>query len=72
MCIGEEKKYMRKSLQTRDFEAATDRAEKLYLETMANVSSGKKNPLVYPSKNLLTSIPIGGVGMLEQGLPVVG
>jgi integrase len=42
MWIGEEKKYLRKSLQTRDFEAATDRAEKLYLETMANVSSGKK------------------------------
>ena len=42
MWIAEEKKYLRKSLQTRDFEAATERAEKLYLETMANVSSGKK------------------------------
>ena len=42
MWIAEEKKYLRKSLQTRDFEAATKRAEKLYLETMANVSSGKK------------------------------
>ena len=42
MWIAAEKKYLRKSLQTRDFEAATDRAEKLYLETMANVSSGKK------------------------------
>ena len=42
MWIAEEKKYLRKSLKTRDFEAATDRAEKLYLETMANVASGKK------------------------------
>jgi len=42
MWISEEKKYLRKSLQTRDFEAANERAEKLYLETMANVSSGKK------------------------------
>ena len=42
MWIAAEKKYLRKSLQTRDFEAATERAEKLYLETMANVSSGKK------------------------------
>ena len=42
MWIGEEKQYLRKSLQTRDFEAAKERAEKLYLETMANVSSGKK------------------------------
>ena len=42
MWIAAEKKYLRKSLQTRDFESATERAEKLYLETMANVSSGKK------------------------------
>ena len=42
MWITEEKKYLRKSLQTRDFEAANERAEKLYLETMANVSAGKK------------------------------
>ena len=42
MWISEEKKYLRKSLQTRDFEAANERAEKLYLETMANVSSGKQ------------------------------
>lgn len=42
MWIAEEKKYLRKSLQTRDFEAANERAEKLYLETMANVSAGKK------------------------------
>ena len=42
MWIAEEKKYLRKSLQTRDFDASVKRAEKLYLETMANVSSGKK------------------------------
>jgi len=42
MWISEEKKYLRKSLQTRDFEAANERAEKLYLEMMANVSSGKQ------------------------------
>ena len=42
MWIAEEKKYLRKSLRTRDFEAAIQRAEKLYLETYANVSAGKK------------------------------
>ena len=42
MWIAVEKKYLRKSLQTRDFEVATERADKLCLETMANVSSGKK------------------------------
>jgi len=42
MWIQEEKKYLRKSLRTRDFEAAIQRAEKLYLETYANVSAGKK------------------------------
>ena len=57
MWIGEEKKYLRKSLQTRDFEAANDRAEKLYLETMANVSSGKK--LFGLSLQELTDLYIG-------------
>jgi hypothetical protein len=42
MWIAVEKKYLWKSLETRDFEAASERAETLYLETIANVSSGKK------------------------------
>jgi integrase len=42
MWISEEKKYLRKSLRTRDLEAAIDRAENLYLETMTNVKTGRK------------------------------
>ena len=42
MWIQQEKKYLRKSLRTRDIEAAIQSAEKLYLETYANVSMGKK------------------------------
>ena len=42
MWISDEKKYLRKSLHTKDFEAATIRAETLFLETMADVATGKK------------------------------
>jgi integrase len=42
MWISEEKKYLRKSLRTRDLEAAISRAENLYLETMTNVKTGRK------------------------------
>ena len=42
MWISDEKKYLRKSLHTKDFETATIRAETLFLETMADVATGKK------------------------------
>ena len=40
--ISEEKKYLRKSLKTKDIETAVQRAETLYLETMSDVKSGRK------------------------------
>ena len=40
--ISEEKKYLRKSLKTRDFETAIERAEEFYLQTYSDVKSGKK------------------------------
>lgn len=40
--ISEENKYVRKSLRTKDFETAVQRAEKEYLQIYADVSSGKK------------------------------
>ncbi|MGY8935288.1 MAG: tyrosine-type recombinase/integrase [Alphaproteobacteria bacterium] len=42
MWISEEKKYLRKSLRTKDLETAINRAENLYLETMTNVKTGRK------------------------------
>ena len=42
MWIPEEKKYLRKSLRTKDLETAKSRAEELYLQTYSDVSSGRK------------------------------
>jgi hypothetical protein len=42
MCIAEEKKYIRKTLGTRDFKTAIERAETLYLQLYSDVASGKK------------------------------
>ena len=42
MWIPEEGKHLRKSLRTRDFDAAKERAEKLIFETYSDVASGKK------------------------------
>jgi len=42
MWIPEEGKHLRKSLRTRDFDAAKERAEKLIFETYSDVATGKK------------------------------
>ena len=42
MWISEEKKYLRRSLKTKDLETAIGRAEELYLQTYSDVSTGKK------------------------------
>ena len=42
MWIPEEKKYLRKSLKTRDFDTAKERGEKLIFETFSDVASGRK------------------------------
>jgi len=42
MWIPEEKKYLRKSLKTKDFETAIQRAEELYLQTFSDVKTGRK------------------------------
>jgi hypothetical protein len=42
MWIPEEGKHLRKSLRTRDFDAASQRAEKLIFETYSDVATGKK------------------------------
>ena len=40
--IPTEKKYLRRSLKTTDYETAIGRGEKLILETHSDISSGKK------------------------------
>ena len=42
MWIPEEKKTLRKSLKTKDFETALKRGEELYLQTFSDVKSGRK------------------------------
>ena len=42
MWIPEEGKHLRKSLRTRDFDAAVKRAEELCFQTFSDVSSGRK------------------------------
>lgn len=42
MWIPDEKKHLRKSLKTRDFDAAKERAEKLVFETISDVATGRK------------------------------
>lgn len=42
MWVPEEKKYVRKTLKTRDFETAVQRAETLYLQLYSDIASGKK------------------------------
>jgi integrase len=42
MWISEEKKYLRKSLKTKDLETAMKRGEDLYLQTYSDVQSGRK------------------------------
>ena len=42
MWISEEKKYLRKTLKTKNLDTAIQRAETLYLETMSDVKTGQK------------------------------
>ena len=42
MWVAEEKKYVRKTLNTRDLKTAVQRAETLYLQLYSDVASGKK------------------------------
>ena len=42
MWISDEQKYFRKTLKTRDFDTAVERAKKLFLETMSDVKTGRK------------------------------
>ena len=42
MWISDEKKYLRKTLKTKDLDTAVQRAETLYLETMSDVKTGRK------------------------------
>ena len=42
MWVPEEKKYVRKTLHTRDFKTALSRAEELYLQLYSDVASGRK------------------------------
>jgi hypothetical protein len=42
MWISAEGKYIRKSLKTRDFETAKQRAEEIVFQTMGDIASGKK------------------------------
>lgn len=42
MWIPQEKKYLRKSLKTRDFETAKKRAEEIIFQTFSDVQSGRK------------------------------
>jgi integrase len=42
MWISDEKKYLRKSLKTKDLESAINRAEEMYLQTFSDVKSGRK------------------------------
>ena len=40
--VPDERKYLRKSLKTTDYETAKQRGEKLILQTLSDVHSGKK------------------------------
>ncbi|MEE2662405.1 MAG: hypothetical protein VYB39_05200 [Pseudomonadota bacterium] len=42
MWVAEEKKYIRRSLKTRDFVTAKKRAEDIVFETMSDISTGRK------------------------------
>lgn len=42
MWVPEEGKHLRKSLRTRDFDAAKERAEKLIFETLSDIATGRK------------------------------
>jgi len=42
MWIADEKKYLRRSLKTKNFETAVKRAEEMYLQTFSDVKSGRK------------------------------
>jgi integrase len=42
MWISEEGKYIRKSLRTRDYESAVERAEKIVFETMSDIKTGRR------------------------------
>jgi len=42
MWVADEKKHIRKSLKTRDFETAVQRAEKMVFKTFSDVSTGRK------------------------------
>ena len=42
MWIADEKKYLRRSLKTKDFETAVKRGKELYLQTFSDVKSGRK------------------------------
>ena len=42
MWITDEGKYIRKSLRTRDYDSAVERAEKIVFETLGDIKSGRK------------------------------
>ena len=42
MWVADEKKYIRRSLKTRDFVTAKKRAEDIVFETMSDISTGRK------------------------------
>ena len=42
MWLPSEKKYLRKTLKTRDLETALTRGKELYLQTYADIQTGKK------------------------------
>ena len=45
--VPDERKYLRKSLKTTDYETAKQRGEKLILQTLSDVHSGKKSNLLW-------------------------
>ena len=42
MWVETEGKYVRKSLKTRDFDTAKEKAEEMVFQTMSDISSGRK------------------------------
>ncbi len=42
MWITDEGKYIRRSLRTRDYHSAVERAEKIVFETLGDIKSGRK------------------------------
>ena len=42
MWISDEGRYIRKSLRTRDFESAVERAEKIVFDTLTDIKTGKR------------------------------